>query len=67
MTEGAWDCSKETWGWPGTSGDLSLSEHRPKCKSDSYLDKHKVPEHVDIPEVPQAKEGGEQAAEHHAG
>lgn len=33
----------------------------------SYLDKNKVPERVDVPEIPQAKERGEKAAEQHSG
>lgn len=34
---------------------------------DSYLNEHEVPEHVDVPEIPQAKERGEEATEQHSG
>lgn len=33
---------------------------------DSYLDEHKVPEYMDVPEISQAKEGGEKATEQHS-
>lgn len=33
----------------------------------SYLNEHEVPEHVDVPEIPQAEERGEEATEKHAG
>lgn len=33
----------------------------------SYLNEHEVPEHVDVPEIPQAKERGEEATEQHSG
>lgn len=32
----------------------------------SYLNEHKVPEHVDVPEISQAKERGEKATEQHS-
>lgn len=60
-----------TWGQLGRTGASRIrSVLGPEAHGQdggSYLNEHEVPEHVDVPEISQAKERGEKATEQHSG